>query len=59
MKSFDPENIKQKNPADCYRRDVFLVEHTGFEPVTPTLPVLCAPNCANTPNIFFRKNADF
>ena len=26
-----------------------LVERTGFEPVTPTLPVLCAPNCANAP----------
>ena len=28
----------------------FLVEHRGFEPLTPTLPVLCAPNCANAPN---------
>ena len=27
-----------------------LVERTGFEPVTPTLPVLCAPNCANAPS---------
>ena len=27
----------------------FLVEHRGFEPLTPTLPVLCAPNCANAP----------
>ena len=26
-----------------------LVEHTGFEPVTSTLPVLRAPNCANAP----------
>ena len=26
-----------------------LVEHRGFEPLTPTLPVLCAPNCANAP----------
>ena len=28
---------------------LFLVEHRGFEPLTPTLPVLCAPNCANAP----------
>ena len=28
---------------------VLLVEHRGFEPLTPTLPVLCAPNCANAP----------
>ena len=26
-----------------------LVEHRGFEPLTPTLPVLCAPSCANAP----------
>ena len=29
----------------------FLVERRGFEPLTPTLPVLCAPNCANAPPI--------
>ncbi len=28
----------------------FLVEHTGFEPVTSTLPVWRAPNCANAPH---------
>ena len=27
----------------------FLVEHRGLEPLTPTLPVSCAPNCANAP----------
>lgn len=27
----------------------FLVEHTGLEPVTSTLPVWRAPNCANAP----------
>ena len=30
----------------------FLVEHRGFEPLTPTLPVLCAPNCANAPPVY-------
>ena len=25
------------------------MEHTRLELVTPTLPVLCAPNCANAP----------
>ena len=28
-----------------------MVEHTGFEPVTPTLPVWCAPSCANAPEL--------
>ena len=26
------------------------MEHTGLEPVTSTLPVWRAPNCANAPN---------
>lgn len=26
-----------------------MVEHRGLEPLTPTLPVWCAPNCANAP----------
>ena len=29
-----------------------VVEHRGLEPLTPTLPVLCAPNCANAPYKF-------
>ena len=28
-----------------------MVEHRGFEPLTPTLPVSCAPNCANAPRL--------
>ena len=28
---------------------VDLVEHRGFEPLTSTLPVWRAPNCANAP----------
>ena len=28
------------------------MEHTGFEPVTSTLPVLRAPSCANAPYQF-------
>ena len=27
-----------------------LVEHRRFELLTPTLPVLCATNCANAPS---------
>ena len=27
----------------------FFMEHTGLEPVTSTLPVWRAPNCANAP----------
>ena len=29
-----------------------LVEHRGFEPLTPTLPVWCAPSCANAPKSY-------
>ena len=29
---------------------LLLVEHRRFELLTPTLPVLCATNCANAPN---------
>ena len=28
---------------------IWLVEHTGLEPVTSTLPVWRAPSCANAP----------
>ena len=28
---------------------VHSLEHSGFEPLTPTLPVLCATSCANAP----------
>lgn len=31
-------------------RDMKMVEHRGLEPLTPTLPVWCAPNCANAPD---------
>ena len=34
---------------------LLLVEHRGFEPLTPTLPVLCAPNCANAPSMCLRS----
>ena len=40
---------KPKNQTSA--RDVwFFVEHRRFELLTPTLPVLCATNCANAPN---------
>ena len=29
------------------------VEHSGFEPLTPTLPVWCATSCANAPRTLF------
>ena len=47
-KSLIPQSPKPlKNKASC------LVEYRGFEPLTSTLPVWRAPNCANTPNMFF------
>lgn len=33
------------------RAVIILVEHRGLEPLTPTLPVWCAPNCANAPKM--------
>lgn len=32
---------------------VLVVELTGFEPVTPTLPVWCATSCAIAPEVAF------
>ena len=37
-----------KKPPFFFRTAV-SVEHSGFEPLTPTLPVLCATSCANAP----------
>ena len=46
--------IRQTNKGCHSAPLICLVERTGFEPVTPTLPVLCAPNCANAPSIGHR-----
>lgn len=43
------EEIISKNRQVSVETCRFLVEHTGFEPVTSTLPVWRAPNCANAP----------
>ena len=29
------------------------MERRGFEPLTPTLPVSCATNCANAPRLYY------
>lgn len=44
-------DAKTKNRRDVVISTVTLVEHRGFEPLTPTLPVSCAPNCANAPRL--------
>lgn len=41
-----PDN---KNQQPNVRLLMEMVEHSGFEPLTPTLPVLCATSCANAP----------
>ncbi len=38
-----------KKPKPLHLQGFRLVEHSGFEPLTPTLPVLCATSCANAP----------
>lgn len=40
-------NKKSRRERYGIRDDV--VEHRGFEPLTSTLPVWRAPNCANAP----------
>ena len=52
--------MKNKNPLEALSfsaipRGFRMVEHRGFEPLTPTLPVLCAPNCANAPYVRLGK----
>ena len=44
--------FKEKSPIHPQGMNrTFLVEHRGLEPLTPTLPVSCAPSCANAPKI--------
>ena len=45
-----PKLLTQHKKADHREGDPFFVEHRRFELLTPTLPVLCATNCANAPN---------
>ena len=45
----NPSVVKNTAITTTYSGYGYLVEHTGFEPVTSTLPVWRAPNCANTP----------
>ena len=43
----------KKRQEKSLKTDVFrqiMVEHRRFELLTPTLPVLCATNCANAPS---------
>ena len=43
-----PLCVFSKPQSMCSRKRC-VVEHRGFEPLTSTLPVLRAPNCANAP----------
>ena len=45
-----PKLLTQHKKADHREGDPFFVEHRRFELLTPTLPVLCATNCANAPS---------
>ena len=40
---------RKKTGTPDFSRIPGSVEHSGFEPLTPTLPVLCATSCANAP----------
>ncbi len=46
-------HLRQKN-AEVETVQLLLpkMERRGFEPLTPTLPVSCATNCANAPDLF-------
>ena len=41
---------KRKTLKPLRLKGFLLVEHRRFELLTPTLPVLCATNCANAPS---------
>ena len=43
---YAPQN---RNWKPCLSKLPVTVEHRRFELLTPTLPVLCATNCANAP----------
>lgn len=45
--------VRHNKKADHRKGDPFFVEHRRFELLTPTLPVLCATNCANAPNRWY------
>ena len=46
----NPPDILQDRKTDSQMAVCFsMVERRGFEPLTPTLPVWCAPSCANAP----------
>ena len=45
----------KKTPGQLRPGDFCSVELTGFEPVTPTLPVWCATNCAIAPRCAHRS----
>ena len=40
---------QKKTPKPLFFKLRSSVEHSGFEPLTPTLPVWCATSCANAP----------
>ena len=46
---YPPTRVDLVEKPTSRNLSVFLVEHRGLEPLTPTLPVWCAPNCANAP----------
>ena len=41
---------QEKTLKPLWPKGFLLVEHRRFELLTPTLPVLCATNCANAPS---------
>ena len=54
---FEGQNVQKslargqkENPEALFLKASGSVEHSGFEPLTPTLPVWCATSCANAPN---------
>lgn len=52
--------LKNTHPATQSMRSrvcVYLVELTGLEPVTPTLPVWCATSCAIAPWTFYNLHS--
>ena len=50
---------QEKTLKPLWPKGFLLVEHRRFELLTPTLPVLCATNCANAPSTVISISCQF
>ena len=56
---FHKREIRTRSLQEASSDFSAMVEHRRFELLTPTLPVLCATNCANAPHFSEMNNTTF